>query len=88
MRHVLLMKKRPSFCVILNSIVEQLLSLSPETRSLDAGGIEVIANLLSSVHSLRDLCKESLLNMAKHCGCKFFLPGQKIIKQGGDDHNM
>jgi hypothetical protein len=68
--------------------VESLLKLSPHERGIHAESIEATANLLSSVHSLRSLSKESLLDMTKHCVCKIFKYGSKVIRQGDDDHTM
>jgi hypothetical protein len=67
-------------------MVEKSLKLRPEERSAEC--IAATANVLTSIHALRGLSRESMLNMAKHCSCKCYLPGTKIVQQGSDDHKM
>ena len=70
----------------MDRMVEESLKILPDERS--AKCIESTANILTSIHSLRGLNRETLLNMSKHCACKIYGQGTKIVQQGNDDHKM
>jgi hypothetical protein len=69
-------------------MIEKSLKLNPDERIIGTECIQATANLLSSVHSLRGLSMNVMLNMAKHCAGRCYRPGSKIIRQGDDDHTM